>query len=208
MSARLGSMILETCTAPGASALITLNGPPTGRSSFSSRFTNGTQCYYFIADGLRWESGLGTFQSGPPNGIQRPATVIANSDNNTQRINFPGTSYVYCDAPGEQMVLMDDFAQSTLSPTGGYQRLPGNFLMQWGQAASDSAGHAVITFPIQFPNGPVYRGATVAFAPNQAAARLFVVSGGLVTASQCDYWVADSNGSPVTITFTWLAVGR
>jgi hypothetical protein len=158
MSSRLGNLILETCSLPGASAVITLNGPPTGRAAFSSRFAAGSPAYYFLHDGDRWETALGTYGGGSPATLTRPTTVIGNSFGNTSRVDFPGATNVICEAPAQQWVLLDDFALVGTG-TNGYIRLPLGIIIQFGFANTvGTGGVANITFPIAFPSvrGPVF----------------------------------------------------
>jgi len=151
MSSLLGNLLMETCTLPGTASVITLAGAPTGRRPFSSRFTNGQSCWYFMFDGDRAEAAKGTYGSGPPSTLTRPASVTWNSDGSTSRINFPGQTYVICEPPAEAWVTTDDFTETT-GVTRGWMRWPNKKIFQYGyEVTPANSGVKRVDFPIPFP---------------------------------------------------------
>lgn len=111
------NFVLEGANAPGNAASCTLTGARPGRQTFRNAYADGAQCFYFMDDGTNWETGIASVHYGTPNSISRD-TVIANSANTTNRINFTGALDVYNEVPGERMGYRD--------PTGVF-RVPGAF---------------------------------------------------------------------------------
>ena len=105
--------IYETASAPGTSATFNLAGTVTGRRTFASAFSTGAAVYYFMDDGTQAEWGNGVFTSGSPNTLTR-TTVIGNTAGTTSRLNFTGTTRVYCDYPGERIVFQDANTDTSL----------------------------------------------------------------------------------------------
>lgn len=102
------NFVLETANAPGTSTTFNLGGAATDRLSFAGAgFTNGALCFYFMDDGAQFEWGIATFNTGSPNTLSR-TTVLGNSAGTTARLNFTGTTDVYCEVPAEKMVYRND----------------------------------------------------------------------------------------------------
>jgi hypothetical protein len=99
--------VLETASAPGTSAAVTLGGPPTGRVSFVSQFGTGQQAFYYATDDTQAECGICTLTAGPPDTLTRPATVLWNSAGTTARLNFTGAVRFYNEVPASQMLYRD-----------------------------------------------------------------------------------------------------
>lgn len=111
------NFVLEGANAPGTAATCTLTGARPGRQTFRNAYSDGAQCFYFMDDGTNWECGIASVHYGTPNSITRD-TVVANSANTTNRINFTGALDVYNEIPGERMGYRD--------PTGVF-RIPGAY---------------------------------------------------------------------------------
>lgn len=82
--------IKETSTTTGTGDLI-LAGAVSQFQTFASRYSNGDNFYYCIADqvGTSWETGVGTFNSGA-NSISR--TAVLESTNSNSAVNFTSAS--------------------------------------------------------------------------------------------------------------------
>jgi hypothetical protein len=112
----LSNMVTETANNPGTST-INLIGAATGRVTFSSKFTSGTQCYYWISDGTQFEYGIGTSTSGAPNTLSRD-TVLGNSAGTTSKLNFSGSVTVWNEVPAE--LTFGYSTRARIDPTSGY----------------------------------------------------------------------------------------
>ena len=107
MALVLADRVLETCNAPGTSA-VTLLGAVTGYQSFASAIGNTNTCYYTIVDqnGANWEVGIGTVTSGGTNTLAR--TTILASSNSGSIVNFStGSQNVFVTYPAEKSVYLD-----------------------------------------------------------------------------------------------------
>jgi hypothetical protein len=102
----LGDLIQETASAPGNSATINLGGPAAGRTGFLDVFASGADVFYAMADGTLFELGQGSVTAGSPDTLSR-TTVLANSAGTTARLNFTGTTRVYCAMPAARAVWLD-----------------------------------------------------------------------------------------------------
>ena len=112
----LGNFIVETVNNPGV-ATLNLLGAATGRVTFSSIFSSGSQCYYYISNGTSFEYGIGTSTTGAPNTLSRD-TVFGNSSGTTTKINFSGLCTVWNDVPAQ--VRIGYGTRSRIDPTSGY----------------------------------------------------------------------------------------
>lgn len=82
--------------------------------------------------------------------------------------------------------------------TSGYQKLPGDLILQWGNVITDSSGNGTWTYPITFPTG-VYR---VFAAVYSMVSSVQAVSTGNETASSCAVKTSGAQG------VSCLAIGR
>lgn len=89
--------VKETASAPGTSTTINLAGTAVPFQSFTTAgFTNGSTIDgYILRDSGQAEWGWGTFNTGSPNTLSR-TTVVGNTAGTTARLNFAGTTEVYC----------------------------------------------------------------------------------------------------------------
>ncbi len=89
--------VKETASAPGTSTTFNLGGASAPFQSFvTGGFTNGaTVDGYILQDSSQAEWGFGVFNTGSPNTLTR-TTVIGNTAGTTARLNFAGTTAVYC----------------------------------------------------------------------------------------------------------------
>ena len=103
------NFVLETVNAPGTSTSMNLAGAATDRFSFAGAgFTNGQVLYYVMDDGAQFEWGVGTFNTGSPNTLSR-TTVLGNSaGTQPSKLNFTGTTDVYCDLPAEKRLYINN----------------------------------------------------------------------------------------------------
>lgn len=97
---------------------------------FKRAYLNGTQCFYFIDDGLQAEWGVGTVRYGtPPDTLSRDI-VVGNTlqDINSPtpppipRLNFTSAVDVYNEIPGEQLPYTTGgvmYANARLDPRSG-----------------------------------------------------------------------------------------
>lgn len=106
MTTMVRPFVYETSSAPGTSTTINLAGSITGRIAWLTAFTTGSTIYYVMDDGTLMEWGSGTVTSGSPNTLAR-TTVIGNSAGTTARMNFTGTTRVYCAYPGDRIIALD-----------------------------------------------------------------------------------------------------
>lgn len=102
----IANFIRETTTAPGTNLVATLNGATAPFKTFGWAFSNGTTIFYTLRDGSQWEKGVGLFNISPSDQISR-TTVLVNSAGTTSRLNFAGTTEVYCTTPAERMTYLD-----------------------------------------------------------------------------------------------------
>lgn len=126
----LKNYIQETASAPGTSTTFNLAGATAPFKTFTSSFSSGASCFYFMVDASIWEAGNGTFTSGAPNTLAR-TTVLANSSGTTARLNFASTTTVYNSIPAEKAVFIN--ASSILDLGGAY--LDGTASVNTGQLA-------------------------------------------------------------------------
>lgn len=127
MIGALANFVLETATAPGTGTF-TLNGPETGRRSFSAAFKTGQSVFYFADDGSSAEWGLGTLTTGTPNTLSR-TTVLGTTSGSAQALNFAGTVEVYNEIPAERVPILDESGHLLLSPVTDWstqQAVPAN----------------------------------------------------------------------------------
>lgn len=176
----LRNRIAETSIAPGTTTTINLAGALANRKTFASQFANGADVFYVMDDGSQSECGHGVLTHGSPNTLAR-TTVVWNSvvgRASPARLNFAGTTTVFCAVPAENQIVADKnfltalpgalSVAGALSATGpstlagggsfaasyaanGYQKLPGGIIIQWARATTGGGGAVVANFPITFP---------------------------------------------------------
>lgn len=111
----LKNLVEETANNPGTGSTVTLGGAPSGRLTWrASGFTNGSQAFYFITDGVIGEWGVCTVVLSASDSITRD-TVLGNSSGTTSRLNFTGTCRVYNALPAERALYV---GQSSLTVNG------------------------------------------------------------------------------------------
>ena len=104
----INDRVKETTTTTGTGT-VQLAGATPGFETFVERIGDGNATYYCIAlqGGAEFEVGVGTVSSGTPDTLSR-TTVLANSDNNTNNVNFSaGTKDVFCTLPASKAVVED-----------------------------------------------------------------------------------------------------
>ena len=104
----INDRVKETTTTTGTGT-VQLAGATPGFETFVERIGAGNATYYCIAlqGGAEFEVGVGTVSSGSPDTLSR-TTVLANSDNNTNNVNFSaGTKDVFCTLPASKAVVED-----------------------------------------------------------------------------------------------------
>jgi len=154
--AGLADNVKETASAPGTTTTFNLGGATAPFVTFASVFANGSTPYYFMRDATQWEAGEGTLTHGSPNTLSR-TTVLSNSVGTTAKLNFTGTTTVYCSLPASKAVRLDQFP-STVAVAGSLT-LPGGWMVKMGTfggtTGSLSGGIAeasvTVTFAAPFP---------------------------------------------------------
>ena len=104
----INDRVKETTTTTGTGT-VQLAGATPGFETFVERIGDGNATYYCIAlqGGAEFEVGVGTVSSGSPDTLSR-TTVLANSDNNTNNVNFSaGVKDVFCTLPASKAVVED-----------------------------------------------------------------------------------------------------
>lgn len=104
----INDRVKETTTTTGTGT-VDLAGAVPGFETFAERIGNGNSTYYCIVlqGGAEFEVGIGTVTAGTPDTLSR-TTVLANSDNNTNNVNFSaGTKDVFCTLPASKAVVED-----------------------------------------------------------------------------------------------------
>jgi len=104
----INDRVKETTTTTGTGT-VNLAGATPGFETFVERIGDGNATYYCIAlqGGAEFEVGVGTVTSGTPDTLSR-TTVLANSDNNTNNVNFSaGVKDVFCTLPASKAVVED-----------------------------------------------------------------------------------------------------
>lgn len=196
--AGLADNVKETASAPGTNTTFNLGGATAPFVTFASVFANGSTPYYFMMDATQWEAGEATLNYGLPNTLSR-TTVLSNSAGTTARLNFAGTTTIYCALPAEKAVRLDQFSQ--LKAGDGYVTLPGNIRMQWGtETVTLSSNRATIYFPSTF-----------------SSFYTLVVSNGSASTSQNDVTILGQNGGEFIVYVpdqasgsffvNWIAIG-
>ena len=127
--AGLADNVKETASAPGTNTTFNLGGATAPFVTFASVFANGSTPYYFMMDATQWEAGEATLTHGSPNTLSR-TTVLSNSVGTTAKLNFSGTTTVYCALPASKAVRLDQFP-STIASAGSLG-LPGGWLIKMG----------------------------------------------------------------------------
>ena len=89
--------------------------------------------------------------------------------------------------------------------TGGYQRLPGGLIMQWGTLTTTSAADSSITFPVAFPTACQSRTATVRQGTG-AISLLASIGAHNLTGMGISIFVS-STGARATSVVDWVAIG-
>lgn len=101
----LATAVLEQSSAPGNAVEATLAGASAGRRTFAQAYAAGASLMYGMSNGSASEWGIGRYLASP-NRLSRD-TVLGNSDNNTSRIAFTGTTYCFVDLPDERKVYVN-----------------------------------------------------------------------------------------------------
>jgi len=97
--------VKETTTTTGTGTL-TLAGAATGFQTFSSAIGNANTCYYAIALGSEWETGLGTYTSS---GNTLSRDVVLESSNAGSLVTFSaGSKEVFVTYPAAKSVYVDN----------------------------------------------------------------------------------------------------
>lgn len=123
----LRNFILERTINPGAAVSAVLSGAVDGRLGFDApgAFASGDEVYYVMDDGTLKEWGAGSFTvSAGVRAIQR-TTVLGNSLGTTARLNFTGTTDIYCELPAERVAWFDRLGNLPLFARQLYQLAPG-----------------------------------------------------------------------------------
>ncbi|GAB2897475.1 hypothetical protein GCM10027202_26680 [Microvirgula curvata] len=89
--------------------------------------------------------------------------------------------------------------------TGGYQRLPGGLILQWGTLTTTSAADSSITFPVAFPTACQSRTATVRQGTG-AISLLASIGAHNLTGMGISIFVS-STGARATSVVDWVAIG-
>lgn len=107
--------VRETTTTTGTGA-ITLAGAATGFRTFSSVMTSPSDtCYYVIAGGAEWETGIGTYSAA--NTLTR--TTVLRSSNANAAVSFSaGTKDVFMTLLGTSTLIENPDASVTLQSLG------------------------------------------------------------------------------------------
>lgn len=117
---QLADLVLETVNAPGTGAF-TLGGAPDGRQTFADAFPSGGDVFYYAADGVQSEWGIGTLTVGSPNVLVRK-TVIGNLFGTTAALNFTANVTVYSEVPAKNTSFLDEGGQLPVSSTPDFNR--------------------------------------------------------------------------------------
>ncbi len=99
-------MVKETASAPGTNTTFNLGGATAPFVTFASVIANGATSFYFMLDATQAEWGIETLTHGSPNTLSR-TTVLGNTAGTTAKLNFAGTTTVYCSLPSVQAVHRD-----------------------------------------------------------------------------------------------------
>ena len=99
----IGNFVQETANAPGSAATVTLAGASPGRRGIIAAFGAGATVYLGMDDGTQWQLVEALTVAGPPQQITI-TTVINNSANTTNRLNFTGSVRIYSAIPAERNV--------------------------------------------------------------------------------------------------------
>lgn len=90
--------VKETASAPGTSTTFNLGGATAPFVTFASVIANGATSFYLMVDTSQAEWGIETLTHGSPNTLSR-TTVLGNTAGTTAKLNFAGTTTVYCALP-------------------------------------------------------------------------------------------------------------
>ena len=96
-------------------------------------------------------------------------------------------------------------ANQLLSTGGGYQKLPGGFIEQWGVATASSSGYVTLTFPIAWPTGMFSIVGTVGGTSVTNICALFNPS--TLTTTDIKFAATNSSNSFTSNSIYWRAVG-
>lgn len=135
----LNNFIVETVNAPGTTASVNLLGAVTGRKRFRDKFASGNTTFYYMEDGTNFECGMGVITYGSPDTYNR-ATVLDNSSGTTSRINFAGTTRIYCEVPAQRALWRD---------SAGNLDIEGRFIsaLWFGGTSTGTASAYVVALP-------------------------------------------------------------
>lgn len=135
----LNNFIVETVNAPGTTASVNLLGAVTGRKRFRDKFSSGNTTFYYMEDGTSFECGMGVLTYGSPDTYNR-ATVLDNSSGTTSRINFAGTTRIYCEVPAQRALWRD---------SAGNLDIEGRFIsaLWYAGTTTGTAGAFVVALP-------------------------------------------------------------
>lgn len=115
-------MVKETASAPGTNTTFNLGGASAPFVTFASVIANGATSFYFMLDGTQAEWGIETLTHGSPNTLSR-TTVLGNTAGTTAKLNFAGTTTVYCSLPSLQAVWRNASGNVQLGGAAAIARL-------------------------------------------------------------------------------------
>tara|TARA_B100001123_G_scaffold9901_1_gene12127 strand:+ start:2877 stop:7730 length:4854 start_codon:yes stop_codon:yes gene_type:complete len=115
----LSDRVKETSATTGTGS-VTLTGAYGGYQTFLAAIGDGNSTYYAIENDVRWEVGIGTYDSGT-NSLSRD-TVISSS-NSGSKITLSGLSVVFCTHPASKSFIVnpDGYASGVSSSYVGIQ---------------------------------------------------------------------------------------
>jgi hypothetical protein len=105
MTLVLADRVKETTTTTGTGT-VDLSGAVTGFQGFVAGIGNGNSCYYCIAGGSEWETGIGTVTDAATDTLSR-TTVIASSNAGSLVSFSAGSKDVFCTLPAPRTITTD-----------------------------------------------------------------------------------------------------
>lgn len=167
---------------------------------------NQSAAAIFAVDHVPFNNNFGGYHNHSTYVNQTADPTTISTEGAVYAKNVTGTTALYWVRDGSLSTVVqltpDHLTAPIFNPTTGASWLPGNIIIQWGQATK-STGQSV-SFPYTYVSAPISVTCTV-FENN--ANRHFVQvmtisTGGFTVASR------DSGGNDETNTFFWMAIGR
>lgn len=188
-----------TLTAANAGQVVACAGSATITLPAASSLKAGQSITFFAtgASVVVQRAGADTIQ---PNGST--VTSITLNAGDTLVLESNGANAWGAIGGSGQLGYSDKFGSSL--GANGYQKLPSGLILQWGAAATNSSGTAVVSFPIAFPNAVLSAGVVATNGGGVGTLAAAVQSTSLGVSGMSLWYQTATAG----VTLYWFAIGK